>query len=227
MNNFVIFKTCFKCKISKNLCEFHLYKKAKDGHKNICKLCRKLEEKNYYLKHKEKIKKRVKQYNKSHQDKRKLAKKVYRLNYSWFAVLERIKQRCNNKNVSNYKYYGGRGIRCLITAEELKKLWYRDKAYLMKTPSIDRIDNDGHYIYENCRFIEMKDNSKKSKIENLKRVLQYDLEGHFIKEWKSVFQIAQKLRISKNNFYSALSGHNKTACNFIWKYKLKEQEKIK
>lgn len=65
--------------------------------------------------------------------------------------------RCNNKK--NMKY-GGRGISCLITLKELGKLYERDKASLMLRPSIDRINSNGNYSYENCRFLELSENSK-------------------------------------------------------------------
>ena len=79
--------------------------------------------------------------------------------FPWKSTYAHIRQRVYNKNNHKYKYYGGKGIKCLITADELKKLWIRDKAYLMKRPSIDRIDPDGHYILHNCRYIELSENS--------------------------------------------------------------------
>ena len=39
-------------------------------------------------------------------------------------------------------------------------LWLRDEAANMKKPSIDRKDKDGHYVFGNCRFIELSNNSK-------------------------------------------------------------------
>ena len=71
-------------------------------------------------------------------------------------------QRCNDSKNDSYKWYGEKGIKCLIKEEELKKLWFRDKAYLMEIPSIDREDSNKHYVYENCQYMELSENVKKS-----------------------------------------------------------------
>ena len=76
----------------------------------------------------------------------------------WLRSLRNAKSRCNNPNVACYHRYGGRGIQCLLTKEDVKTLWFRDKAASMICPSIDRVDNDGHYELSNCRFIENGDN---------------------------------------------------------------------
>lgn len=72
----------------------------------------------------------------------------------WRRAVYRIRQRCNDPKLRSYKNYGARGIECRITFDEVKALWKRDGAAKMKEPSIDRIDNDGHYEFSNCRFIE-------------------------------------------------------------------------
>lgn len=81
--------------------------------------------------------------------------------YPWHGSWVNMKNRCNHKSCTTFPNYGGRGIKLLITFEEVGKLWFRDKAYLLKRPSIDRKDPDGHYIYKNCRFIELSINQSR------------------------------------------------------------------
>ena len=87
----------------------------------------------------------------------------------WELTYNRILSRCNNPNTPGYRNYGGRGIKCLITPEELKTLWIRDEAHLLKTASIDRIDSNGNYIISNCRYIERSANCSKHHTRNCPR----------------------------------------------------------
>jgi len=69
--------------------------------------------------------------------------------YKW------ILQRCNNINKTEYKYYGWRWIECEWKLfEEFKEdMWYSYKKWL----TIDRINVDGNYSKENCRWVTMKE----------------------------------------------------------------------
>lgn len=75
----------------------------------------------------------------------KSSTRVYRI---WKAML----RRCNKSHSSRYQYYGGRGIRVC-------KRWHKFENFYadMGDPpsekhSIDRIDNDSHYTFLNCRW---------------------------------------------------------------------------
>lgn len=83
-------------------------------------------------------------------------------------VYSGLRQRCNNSKAQSYKSYGKRGVRAEISFAELVALFNRDKGWLLKHPSIDRIDNDGNYSKDNCRFIEMEENTHKRKEDNEK-----------------------------------------------------------
>ncbi|HJS82826.1 MAG TPA: hypothetical protein VJ742_08345, partial [Nitrososphaera sp.] len=93
--------------------------------------------------------------------------KKYRKSFSgrMSKILSTIKQRCSNPNISSYKYYGAKGIKCLINKDEIVRLWFRDKAFKMKKPSIDRKTSKHNYSFKNCRFIELSDNIRKSNYE--------------------------------------------------------------
>ena len=87
--------------------------------------------------------------------------RIYRKKYPWVKPYRAALERCTNKNCHKYRRYGRRGIKFMLTMEEIKTLWFRDKAYTLEVPSIDRINNEGHYEYSNCRFIERHENSRK------------------------------------------------------------------
>ncbi|MHA1753200.1 MAG: hypothetical protein ACTSYZ_12625 [Candidatus Helarchaeota archaeon] len=84
-------------------------------------------------------------------------------NYPWRAFLQAARSRCECKSNVSYIDYGFLGIQCLLTEQEIKKLWFRDKAYEMKQPSLDRKDALFHYTYNNCQFIEFTENVKRAK----------------------------------------------------------------
>lgn len=131
-------------------------------------------------------------------------------------MLFNIIQRCENPKATGYRYYGKKGIRNYLSIKKLQFLWNRDRAWLLERPSIDRIDPKGNYCIKNCRFIELSENSvRASNIE----ILQYDLNGNFIKEWESIKTASQYMKCTENSIIRCLKGYWKTAKRFIWKYK--------
>ena len=55
-----------------------------------------------------------------------------------------------------------------------------------------------------------------------KPVLQYDLDGNFIKEWPTAVEAAEALHIKSKYITSTCRGHQKTYSNMKWRYKNEE-----
>lgn len=136
--------------------------------------------------------------------------------YPWRRAVANAKQRCTNPNNPKYKWYKNRKFD--LTPEQGEILWNRDKAYLMKKPTLDRENNDEGYTFKNCRFIEHKLNSIK---DQLRSVLQFDMDGNFIKEYVSIKNAADTVKVHPCQISRVCKGEKyyNSSAGFIWKYK--------
>lgn len=106
-----------------------------------------------------------------------------------------MKQRCYNKNVSQYKNYGGRGI--VVCNEWLNDFmsfynWSMNNDY-KEGLSIDRIDNNKGYSPDNCRWVD-----RKVQANNTRRniLLTYNGKTQTIAQWSN------ELKCSYDKLYS-------------------------
>jgi hypothetical protein len=85
-------------------------------------------------------------------------------------IYNHIKQRCKNPNNDHFQWYGLKGIKICQEWEnnfDAFKTWAMTNGY-KNGLTIDRIDSDGDYMPENCRWVTRKVNSgnRKSRTKN-------------------------------------------------------------
>ena len=122
-------------------------------------------------------------------------KKVKKSYVPWLTTLFKAKTRCNSVNNRYHK----RGIKCFLTQEEIKTIWFRDKAYLLKHPSIDRIDNNGNYIFDNCRYIELSENSRLGNLGRKQSTIQIQRRREALRKTCSTPEFLAKLKLRRRD----------------------------
>lgn len=108
-----------------------------------------------------------------------------------------MKQRCQNPKSKEFIYYGGRGIRVCDSWKSFKN-FYASMGEMPEGSSIERIDVNGDYKPENCKWISRKLQSRNTRI--TKKVTIDNLEKPLV-EWCENFKISHKIvlqRISRD-----------------------------
>jgi hypothetical protein len=109
-----------------------------------------------------------------------------------------MKRRCENKNFEQYHYYGGRGIKVcdewnsfLVFQQWANLNGYRDDL------TLDRIDPDGDYYPDNCRWAtwEEQENNRRNN-----HLLTYNGKTQTISQWARETNIPKNTLLARINY---------------------------
>jgi len=116
-----------------------------------------------------------------------------------YQVWLHIRERCYNENDKSFANYGGRGI---FVCDEWRSSYFNFKAWAInngykKGLEIDRIENNGGYCPENCRFVtrDVNANNKRNS-----RKIEIDGEFRSIRDWSEYSGI--KAKTISTRFYT-------------------------
>ena len=107
-----------------------------------------------------------------------------------YMTWQNMHRRCTEKNNKEYDRYGGRGIRVCEEWAEFEPFWRDMKDGYEDNLTLDRIDNDGDYTKENCRWATPKEQSN-NKRNNV--LLTYKGKTKTVAEWSRELGVNAKM----------------------------------
>lgn len=123
----------------------------------------------------------------------KIKKQKKRLHSIW----GNMKDRCFNKNSDRYYRYGGRGVSICDEWMIFDNFynWALNNGY-QDNLTIDRVNNDGNYTPDNCRWA---DNITQANNKSNNNVLTYNGESHTLREWSRLIGIDSRTIFKRIN----------------------------
>lgn len=116
-------------------------------------------------------------------------------NTKFYSIYHPMKDRCENPNKEQFAHYGGRGIKCLWKSyEDFEKDMYESyKSHVDKfgdnNTTIERIDNNGNYCKENCRWATRKEQARNRRSNVL---IEFNEQTKCLIEWAEIYDIPFK-----------------------------------
>lgn len=125
-----------------------------------------------------------------------------------YGIYWRMKECCYNENYNSYRYYGGRGIKLCDEWLRYENFfsWALQHGY-KEGLQIDRIDTNGNYEPNNCRWVTSSDNNYNKR----NNILVLYKDG-----WKTIQYIADKEGISWNTAYYRYIRKEKRPIKYVY-----------
>ena len=125
---------------------------------------------------------------------------------SLYSSWQAMKQRCLNPNNPKYPRYGGRGIKICENWLDIVGFysWAKESGW-QEGLTIDRIDNDGNYCPENCRWVSVSMNSKKKRTTKISDAVANEIRSRINEDW---YALAKEYGCTHGNIWFIM--HNRT-----------------
>jgi len=182
-------KICKKCFTKKSIDLFDRDKSKRDGHRDLCKKCKKIAAL-LYNRTKEGIVTKIYSHQKLRSDRRGHPHPTY------------SKEELRDWLFSQPLFH--------ILYDNWKRLDYQT----YYKPSVDRIDNDIGYTMANIQLMTWKENEKKE----YKPVTQMTLDGKIIKSFESVLEASRKTKVNSSSIYRCCYGEQNCTAKNKWKF---------
>lgn len=118
-----------------------------------------------------------------------------------YKIWQGMKKRCYNLNCKSYNYYGVRGIKvCDEWLNDYQTFydWSINNGY-KESLTIDRINNDGNYEPNNCRWVDQKTQNRNSRHN---RLFTFDGETRCLSDWCEILNLNYKTILNRINCYN-------------------------
>jgi len=140
----------------------------------------------------------------------------------FYKMWQSLKARCDNLNLKCYKNYGGRGITYDLRWADFEcfkedmyfKYLYAVRQQKLKNASIERLDVNGNYCFENCTFIERTDQLKNTR--SVHSFIAISSEGEKFSA-KNVNEFCDKHGLNSSSVYACLKGKARQHKGWIFK----------
>lgn len=109
--------------------------------------------------------------------------------YTW----QSMRQRCENPNNCNYSKYGARGIKVCARWAKFEN-FFEDMGLRPEGLSLDRVDNDGDYSPENCKWSTAEEQVSNRRYNN---IIEYEGKKQTLTRW------CKELRFGTDTYYRA------------------------
>ena len=107
-----------------------------------------------------------------------------------YQIWKQMRYRCSNPRTRNYHNYGGRGIKVCGRWSVFKNFWEDMGPRPATHYSLDRIDNDGNYEPDNCRWATPKQQGRNARYN---RILTHNGRSMCLADWSEATGIRHSI----------------------------------